>query len=277
MKPHPPGSSASGPESRRKFLFRNLGAVGGVVATAALARVTAAHAQAAPASVLDALFAPAARRHRHHGRCFLQGSRVETADGPRKVEDLAIGDILPTVFGASQPIQWISCERFRRPRPGMAWPRELCPVLVARSAIAPRVPRADLFVTYGHALLIDGVLIPTGNLINGSTIRYDDAADRDELVYFHIKLEGHDAVYAEGLPCETLDCVSETADNYEEYVRLYGAPAPVETCAPRLSFQGGRGEIASRLRSLASPWRDARKPNDRIRDRLEERAATLFA
>jgi hypothetical protein len=40
------------------------------------------------------------------------------------------------------------------------------PVQVARSAFAPDIPHADLFVTGAHALLIDGVLIPPANPIN---------------------------------------------------------------------------------------------------------------
>jgi hypothetical protein len=40
------------------------------------------------------------------------------------------------------------------------------PVRVARSAFAPDILHADLFVTGAHALLIDGALIPAANLIN---------------------------------------------------------------------------------------------------------------
>ena len=37
--------------------------------------------------------------------CFLKGTKIRTADGDRKVEDLAVGDLLPTVFGGVCPIQ----------------------------------------------------------------------------------------------------------------------------------------------------------------------------
>lgn len=40
------------------------------------------------------------------------------------------------------------------------WVEDARPVRIARSALAPNVPSADLLVTRGHALLIDGVLIP---------------------------------------------------------------------------------------------------------------------
>jgi hypothetical protein len=39
--------------------------------------------------------------------CFLKGTKIQTAKGERKVEDLAIGDLLPTMFGGLRPVQWI--------------------------------------------------------------------------------------------------------------------------------------------------------------------------
>ena len=46
--------------------------------------------------------------------------------------------------------------------------------------------------------MIDGLLVPAGCLINGETItRHEAANERDELEFFHIKLESHDVIYAE--------------------------------------------------------------------------------
>jgi len=80
-----------------------------------------------------------------------------------------------------------------------------------KSALGPNVPHADLFVTAGHALLIDGVLVTAGYLINGTTIARYAADEHDELEFFQIKLETHDAIFAEGAPCETLLRVDENA------------------------------------------------------------------
>jgi Hint domain len=59
-------------------------------------------------------------------------------------------------------------------------------------------------ISHRHALLIDDVLVAAGNLINGTTITRYDASELAELEFFHIKLELHDVIYAEGAPCETL-------------------------------------------------------------------------
>jgi hypothetical protein len=127
--------------------------------------------------------------------CFLKGTMIRTADGDRKVEDLAVGDLLPTVFGGVCPIQWMGRYPFRKNDPRKAWVKDV-PVRVARSALGPDVPHADLYVTKAHALLIDGVLVPVGNLINDTTITLYDARDFDELEFFHIKLERHNVIYA---------------------------------------------------------------------------------
>jgi hypothetical protein len=202
--------------------------------------------------------------------CFLRGTTIRTADGGEKIEDLIVGDLLPTVFGGVRPIQWIGRYRFRKTDPNKAWVNDVLPVRITRSALGPNVPHADLFVTRPHALLIGDVLVPVDNLINGTTITVCDASGLNELEFFHIKLERHDVIYAEGAPCETLLDVDESAVNFVEYLRAYGQPMSNNTpCVPVLGF-GPRVEIKSRFRSAISPWFDCRRKLDMIRDRLEE-------
>ena len=201
--------------------------------------------------------------------CFLKGTRIRAADGDKKIEDLAEGDLLPTVFGGTRPIQWISRYRFKRTDPNKAWVKDVLPVRIARSALGPDVPYADLFVTKAHALLINDVLVPVCNLINDTTIAVYDTRTLDELEFFHIRFEAHDVIYAEGAPCDTLLDVDERAINFAEYLREYGPPISQAPCAPVFGF-GRRVEIKSRLRSAISPWYDCRQKLDIIRDKLEE-------
>jgi hypothetical protein len=245
---------------------RNIMKMGAILASVALARVTQANAGLpSPAPV------PVAPT-----RCFLKGTRIQTAEGERKVEDLAIGDRLPTMFGGMRPIQWIGRYPLKKTDPSKPWVKDAMPVRIARSALGPDVPWADLYVTGGHALFIDGLLIPAGNLINGATITRYEAREYDELEFFNIKLEGHDVVYAEGVPVETLLRVDEGAVNFAEYYRRCRTrESEVGSCAPRISYGGGRGEFKSRVRSAMSPWLDRREPIDVIRDRIEERGIVL--
>jgi Hint domain len=202
--------------------------------------------------------------------CFLRGTTIRIADGDRKIEDLTVGDLLPTVFGGTRPIEWIGRYLFKKSDPTMPWVKDVLPVRVARSALGPDVPYADLFVTRAHSLLIDDVLVPVCNLINDTTIAVYDARALDELEFFHIKLEAHDVIHAEGAPCETLLDVDESAINFAEYLRKYGpSPSQNAPCAPVFGY-GTWIEIKSRLRSAISPWFDNRQKLDIIRDKLEE-------
>jgi hypothetical protein len=209
-------------------------------------------------------------------QCFLQGTEIRTADGECKVEDLAIGDRLPTMFGGMRPIQWIGRYPFKKNDPSKRWVRSALPVRIARSALGPNVPHSDLYVSQGHALLIDGALVLAKSLINGMTIMLYEAREWSELEFFHIKLESHDVIYAEGAPCETLLTVTENSVNFADYYRRFGATqSEGQPCAPILSCGGRRSDIMSRARSAMSPWFDLRRQNDIIRDRLEERALAL--
>ena len=217
--------------------------------------------------------------HHHHGgdgggKCFLRGTRISTATGERKVEDLAVGDLVPTVFGGTRPIQWIG--RFRRVRSNLSkpWAKNARPVRIARSALAPNVPSSDLYVTQGHALLVDDLLIPAGSLINGTTISLYAAEEHDELEFFHIKLETHDVIYAEGAACETLLRVDETMSNFADYLRKHGATEAPQVHRAAIVCNGRRSELTTRLRSLMSPWLGPQKFDD-IRARLERRALAL--
>ena len=214
----------SSQEQRTRRNILRMGAMGAAVGAAALAKVD--RARAAPAS--SSVPRPAAR-------CLLRGTNIQTATGERKVEELAIRDLLPTVFGGVRPIQWIGRYLIKKSDPSRPWAKEALPVRVARSAIASDLPHSDLFMTRWHALLLDGLLIPVGNLINGTTITLHDASG-DELEFFHIKMESHDAIYAEGAPVETLLGVDEGANNFAEYFRLYGVPETEENSVRPMCF-----------------------------------------
>ena len=244
---------------------RHLVKMGAIAASALLTRIKPAAAQTT--------FAPPPLPP----PCFLKGTTIRTANGDRKVEDLAVGDLVPTVFGGTRPIQRIECYTRKKSDPTKAWSKDVLPVRVARSALGPDVPHADLYITRAHALLIDGVLVMAGSLINGTTITLYDAREHDELEFFHIKLASHDVIYAEGAPCETLFYAEQGAADLAGHLRWHGLPTPKEApCVPLLGSVGRRSEIKSRFRSAISPWIDRRQRLDVIRDKIEERGIALM-
>jgi Hint domain len=122
-------------------------------------------------------------------------------------------------------------------------------------------------------------LIPVVDLINGSTIARVDAKHLREIEYFHIKLERHSVIYAEGAACETLQAITAVNSDkveFEEYRRLHGEPSlPDEPVAPVLGYNGGRARLRGHIRSLVSHVIDVRSKLEIVRDDLKERARSL--
>jgi hypothetical protein len=174
-------------------------------------------------------------------RCFLRGTQIWTPSGERRVEDLRIGDLVVTSSGEAKPIQWVWGRRLERH--GRKWAEEIAPIRVAQSALGPNTPHRDLYISRYHCLYLDGVLIPVVDLLNNSTIARFSAEDLREIEYFHLKLDRHSVIYAEGAACETLRAVTAVnSDNleFEEYRRLHGGLSlPDEPAAPMLGYNGG--------------------------------------
>jgi hypothetical protein len=125
-------------------------------------------------------------------------------------------------------------------------------------------------------LYLNGVLISAASLVNGTTVSVV-APTVDAIQYLHIEFDKHEVVLAEGAPCESLLATADRRqifDNYEEHVALYGQlpAADMTPFAPIASFNGGRSELKSRLRSALAPVIDIRHPVDIARDTVEARA-----
>jgi hypothetical protein len=166
--------------------------------------------------------------------CFCRGTLIWTERGEVAVEDLAIGDEVVILSGEARPIKWIG----HRAYDGrfVTGNRAVLPIRIEAGALDEGVPTRDLLVSPEHALYIDGVLVPAGLLVNGATIRQVERIDR--LEYFHIELDSHEVILAEGAPAESfVDCDNRGMfQNGAEFAALYpdDRAAPWEFCAPRL-------------------------------------------
>ena len=210
------------------------------------------------------------------GHCFLRGTLVRTSEGEIAVEDLSIGALVETLNGPL-PIKWIGRQRFRKDSASWHW--SVAPIRVARFALSDQYPRRDLYLSPRHSLLIDGFLIPVEWLVNGRSIVQANSHDSDVVDYFHIELETHEVVFAEGTPAETLLVTSDREQfaNFADYERRYGAEAvrPMKPFVPVLEYNGARGELERLLRLAVSPVLDIRDPIQRARARIAARADLL--
>lgn len=160
--------------------------------------------------------------------CFLGGTMIACPDGERAVESLRIGDLVLTADGRAVPVKWLGRQTISTM---FGMPEARQPVCIRAGALGQGLPANDLRLTATHAILIDGVLVHAGALVNGTTIRRIPAAELEErFVVYHIETENHEIVLAEGTPAETfIDNVSrQRFDNHGEYEALYGADSAME-------------------------------------------------
>ena len=168
-------------------------------------------------------------------QCFVAGTMIATPEGERAVETLAADDLVLNTAGQHRPIRFLG----RRGVDLTAAPQH-APVLIPAGALADGVPSRDLRVSPDHAIAIDGVLVTARALIGGA-IRQERA---DHVMYYHIQLDGHDVILADGTPCETLLDGEDPVgfDNAHEAVITDVFLAP---CLPRVS----QGEAVEAIRA----------------------------
>jgi hypothetical protein len=257
----PANGKATLATSRRSFI-----AGWKLCAGAALGLCLAAHSASAQTSQTDISAAK-----KKGTSCFLTGTRIKTPEGETNIEELRIGDKVLTASGEAKPIKFIGRRKVSRERTG-PWSGD-GPVKISRFAIVGKAPHSDLYVSPAHAIYIDGILVRASNLVNGVTIVADAKPDALSLTYFHIELDTHEPILAEGLAVESFQRDNPHAfDNADEYVSLYGSPGESLTpFAPIVSYKSSRQELASHIRSALAPIYDSRKPIEKVRDRILDR------
>ena len=216
--------------------------------------------------------------HHHHHGCFLKGTKISTPSGDRLVQDLRIGDEVQTLAGR-KTIKWIGYNKFTKEE-GRAWNDSVMPIRVARFAIDEHTPHCDLYLSPWHHIFLNQALIPVMYLINEATIAQGTPSELSALEYYHVELDTHEVIYAEGALVESFiddDSNRENFSNFVQYERLYGAEpqSKMTPFAPILRYRGRREELKGLVRSLISNVVDVRDPIQIAYDQLAQRAEEL--
>jgi glycosyltransferase involved in cell wall biosynthesis len=195
---------------------------------------------------------------------------ILTDRGEVKVEQLAIGDNVITADGAVRPIRWIG----KRSYAGrFARGSHVLPICIKAGALDVDQPRRDLWISPQHAMFLEGVLIEAIDLINGVSIIQADAVEHVD--YFHLELDAHDIIIAEGALSESFvdDDSRGIFQNAHEFAALYPNTPPVRParyCAPRLAFgtqvEAARQHIAQRAGIAYTPPSAVRGPRALVID-----------
>jgi Hint domain len=171
--------------------------------------------------------------------CFLEGTSIATPDGERRVETLRIGDLVTTTDGCAERVRWIGRRTLHAYGAGgyrFADPQLYMPIRIRAGALGANLPLRDLLLSADHAVLVDGLLVQAGALVNGLSVLRQTRLP-ETFTFYHIELAQHALVLAEGVPAETfVDNVCRMGfDNWAEHEALYGnEPSIVEMDYPRV-------------------------------------------
>lgn len=136
--------------------------------------------------------------------CYASGTRILTPEGERPVESLKIGDDVMTYDHGPMPILWISQSTRRWP----GSPDSEKPIQIKSGALGEGLPVRDLIVSPQHRMLLQGVrrdsaeiLAPAKGLTSLPGVRV--MLGKQDVTYYHIMLEAHGILIAEGAPSES--------------------------------------------------------------------------
>jgi hypothetical protein len=208
--------------------------------------------------------------------CFLKGTKISTPSGDCLVQDLQIGDEVQTLAGR-KTIKWIGYNKFTKEE-GRAWQDNVMPIHVVRFAIDDHTPYRDLYLSPLHCVFFNEVLIPVMYLINETSIAQGTPSEMSALEYYHVELDTHEVIYAEGALVESYDGSNrDNFSNFMQYERLYGAErqSKMTPFAPILRYHGRRQELNGLVRSLISNVVDVRDPIQIAYDQLAQRAEAI--
>lgn len=163
--------------------------------------------------------------------CFVAGTAIRTDRGETPIERLKVGDLVVTASGERRPVRWIGCTLIDCT--AASDPCAVQPIRITAGSVGMGQPARDLLVSPDHCILFDDVLIPAKHLTNGATIRQEPVASVE---YWHVELDRHDALLAEGLPAESYrDC---GMGGFFDEGRTWGVRAvggePAPQCAPHV-------------------------------------------
>ncbi|WP_177202225.1 Hint domain-containing protein [Methylobacterium sp. ap11] len=192
--------------------------------------------------------------------CYGAGSKILTSRGEVAVEDLRVGDLVLNAAGEARPIRWLghrTVDCTRHPHPD-----SVQPVRIRAHAFGDNRPSRDLVLSPGHAVCLDllgEVLVPANALVNGATIVRDTV---NTVTYWHVELDSHDILLAEGLPAESyLDAGNRAFFAENDVVDLDltpdDRPAHADFCRPfhedGVLVDAARAQLRRRAEALG--WR----------------------
>ena len=141
--------------------------------------------------------------------CFRKGTKIQTEYGECLIENLKVNDPI-TICGrihnnnrhvvhhsdiSFEPL--LEIKHFTVPFPTSS----SLPICIQANALGEDLPKENLYLSPGHRICMTDEMIVAKNLVNGSTITQNSL--QEEIEYYHLSLNKHSVIIANGLLCES--------------------------------------------------------------------------
>lgn len=180
--------------------------------------------------------------------CFVAGSLIDTDKGPKRVEEIAVGDLVLTRDNGYQPVRWVG-HHVQTPASMAARP-ELAAVILRQGALGAGLPLRDMRVSPWHRMLLCGqraemmfgeyeVLVPAIHLVGQPGITRETAPQ----TYIHLLFDEHQILRADGAWSESFQPGAKTLAGMGEEQR-----SELFALFPELAeTDGQKGYVSARL------------------------------
>jgi hypothetical protein len=177
--------------------------------------------------------------------CYCPGTRILTVRGEVPVEALQPGDLVVTFAGKGdmlKPVRWLGHRRLdlrRHPDP-----QNTHPIRFRVGSMGDNLPHCDLLVSPNHRMRVDDTLVTAIELVNGATIVQESP---DQAEYWHIELDAHDVILAEGVQAETYQDVGNRSAFENAAVAALRPVLDGDVPDPCLPYAGVSAAVRARL------------------------------
>lgn len=143
--------------------------------------------------------------------CFTPGTQIATVRGPVPVEALVAGDLIHTADHGPQPLRAVLSREISAAE--LAVRPQLAPIRLGAGALGAQLPDREMYVSPQHRFVVTSPIVQRmfgtdDALIAACKLQMLPGIDRrtepQGVTYFHLVLDRHEVIFANGAPTESL-------------------------------------------------------------------------
>ena len=169
--------------------------------------------------------------------CFLKGTHILTKTGYKPIEHIKIGDSIYAKgkIMDNETYNIKATPQFKRVKwmgkfVATEMNTETMPICFKKDCFSPNIPNQDLYVSPNHGIMWNGNKIPAHKFLSMSLPAIFQASNIDHIEYYHLELDEHSIIVANGTATESYLEINENRKAFKDTTSFQ--PHPLQ----KLSF-----------------------------------------